>query len=172
MRRSNDRLMEIVGAALGEVPVASLGLLTKSEAAKLAQLQRLASVLAQPHYAAPASLVRSAKEIFESPASDTARVTSTSLRTATAARGAAEVLHAAFVSHSGDVRVMYVRESDGWRVVGQAPGPGWRAITDEDVVDCDDMGRFETVVHQDLLPEVLLVAEGRRVVVPAPQTEP
>lgn len=166
-RRPNERIERLVEAALGERPDADLGDLTLAERHRLAQLRTISSALQTQHFQAPESLVRSAKAILKDPRPVRMQLVTSSMQLA-GARAAAEVVHAAFEHEAQHVRLMYVREPDGWRVMGHAPGGGWTIVTEDALTESDVAGRFEVSTAGPTPPTLLLVRNGYRLLIVPP----
>jgi hypothetical protein len=166
-RRPNERIERLVEAALGERPEADLGQLSLAETHRLAQLRTIAGALRTQHFQAPESLVRSAKTISKDTRPVTMHLVTSSLQLA-GARAAAEVVHAAYEYEAQQVRLMYVREPDGWRVMGHAPEGGWTIVTEDELTESDVTGRFEVTTTDATPPTLLLVRDRARLLIVPP----
>lgn len=168
MLRPNERLIMLVEAALGERPMSDLGPISPSEAKRIAQMTKMAVALKAEKFAPPPTLIHRAKAIFPVASTKTMRVVSSSLQPS-AARGAAGVLHVALESEEGNARVMYVSEAGGWRIIGEAPGQGWAVVCNEDIVETDRDGRFEFFSPGEVVPTLVFIKNGARLLVEPPQ---
>ncbi len=166
--RANDRLVQLVDAAFGELPLADLGPLSKAESTRLGQLQATVKGIQEKSYSAPESLVRTAKACFEGRAMLEMRIASTSLQPSGARAAVAEVVHVAYERGENHVRAMYVREPNGWRVIGQAPSGVWTIVCDDEVFVSDSDGRFELSAVGSSPPGLLLVRGKIRLLLAPP----
>lgn len=172
MLRPNERLTRLVEAAFSERPVSDLGALTARESLRLAQLTRMALLLRAEKFACPPEVADSAKALFSRTEAVLMRIVTSTFQAAGARGQAADVVHVAYEAESDSVRLMYVRETRGWRVVGQAPGPGWTVVCGEDVVVVDEEGRFELLSPGASMPSLSLHRDGRTLSVSPPGREP
>jgi hypothetical protein len=171
-KRGNDRLVMLVEAVMGERPLADLGPLTPGEAERLRQLGAVADVLRGDHFVPPESLLRSAKGIHRGPSVVPMRIAGSSLQPSGARAAGADSIHVAYEHGEDRARAMFVREPDGWRVIGQAPGPRWSIVCGDVVAETDEMGRFEVTVRASDAPSVLLVGNGQCLLLDPPNDVP
>ncbi|MEZ0324773.1 MAG: hypothetical protein ACAH95_02615 [Fimbriimonas sp.] len=106
-----------------------------------AQLKKMVSASERGIYAAPTELINRAIGLMPKPI----RVRAGLLRTTLGLVGArAEADDFQIVVSVGDEqnRLMYVREQDGWEVIGRLPNGDWRIERSGEEIETDNTGRF------------------------------
>ncbi len=144
--RENDRLIQLVDAAFGEISRESIGEMTRGETQRLQELTALAATLNVKTWDASLDLIKRASAIM--PVREVRRTFASVIGSSLGLAGARSVdsldsFQVAYDLDGESMRVLYEREADGWHVLGRTGSADWTVETAFGLIATDVDGSFE-----------------------------
>lgn len=160
MRRSNERLVQLVALAFGEADGGAVAGVLEKERARFDQLRHLASRLSIGLFDADDATVQNAIGLM--PERKRTRwksvLAQTTLGFAGARAAVADSYQSVFTAGDASIRVSIDRSAGTTRVMGRIDQPGWTAECGV-LVDCGDSGRFEFSIEPGSSTRIRFVSE-------------